>query len=97
MEKQKHSVRAILKPIYKTINYAMFLAALSACFFVANLVLISYFLASIANNSPLVLFGIEMGYYAILLIGFLSIIASILKMLAFKHSHLGAFVGYLKT
>lgn len=92
MKKEKNGLWDILKPVSKDINSGYILAGFSSAFFVANLSLLSFILAALIQKSEIWFLGFNLNLaFAVFLVGVFSILASILSLLAFRISHLGAF------
>ncbi|WP_418185002.1 ABC transporter ATP-binding protein [Aliarcobacter vitoriensis] len=91
-EEQKQGLWAIMSPVKFKIRMAMLLASIGAISLILSLLLLSFALTNILQNTPLVVFGFELNLVnTILLLALLTIIAFLSRFGAFAVSHLGAF------
>ena len=91
-EEQKWGLWTIMSPVKFKIRMAMLLASIGAISLILSLLLLSFALTNILQNTPLVVFGFELNLVnTILLLALLTIIAFLSRFGAFAVSHLGAF------
>ncbi len=91
-KKNQKGLFSILKPVKKTIAYAMVLNTLSAILSISSLVLLSYALVALLENKKLIIFGFDLSLVnTISLLAFLVVLAFLVKISSFTVSHLGAF------
>lgn len=91
-DEQKTGLWAILKPVQSYINRGLIFAGVGAVFLILSLTLLSFVLAALVDKKPVVLMGFEMDLMStIVVIGILSLCASLSRLYGFKASHLGAF------